>query len=201
MTNFGGIILAGGSSTRMGRPKALLPFGEELLLQRVVRILGQVVNPIVVVGATQQELPPLPSDVLMARDEVANRGPLQGLAAGMDALKDHTISAYACSCDVPLLKPSFVQRMCQLLEGHQIAVPYVGGFHHPLAAIYRIELRTQVNALLAQDRRRPVFLFESTDTRVVTEEQLSDIDPQLESLRNCNCPHEYEQALAAAGLG
>ena len=53
----GGIVLCGGQSTRMGRPKAWLPFAGELMLQRVVRLLGTAVQPIVVVAAPEQELP------------------------------------------------------------------------------------------------------------------------------------------------
>ena len=53
--SIGGIVLCGGESRRMGRPKAWLPFGDELMLQRVVRILGEVVNPIVVVAAPGQD--------------------------------------------------------------------------------------------------------------------------------------------------
>ena len=52
----GGIVLCGGRSTRMGVPKATLPFGLETMLQRVVRLLGTVVSPIVVVAAREQEL-------------------------------------------------------------------------------------------------------------------------------------------------
>ena len=48
---FGGIVLCGGKSERMGRPKLLLPFGDETMLARVVRIVGQVVSPVVVVAA------------------------------------------------------------------------------------------------------------------------------------------------------
>ena len=53
-----GIVLCGGKSTRMGVPKATLPFGPETMLQRVVRLLGTVVSPIVVVAARGQELAP-----------------------------------------------------------------------------------------------------------------------------------------------
>ena len=44
--NVGGIVLCGGRSSRMGRPKAWLPFGDELMLPRVVRILREVVEPV-----------------------------------------------------------------------------------------------------------------------------------------------------------
>src|SRR5262245_62013278 len=82
-----GLILAGGKSSRMGLPKATLPFGPELMLQRVVRLLASVVQPIVVVAAPRQELPPLPAGVLITHDERDGRGPLEGLLAGLAAVE------------------------------------------------------------------------------------------------------------------
>ena len=35
----GGVVLCGGESKRMGRSKALLPFGRETMLQRVASVL------------------------------------------------------------------------------------------------------------------------------------------------------------------
>src|SRR6516162_8765549 len=87
MRQIGGIVLCGGRSERMGRPKAWLPFGDELLLPRVVRLLRQAVDPVVVVAAPDQDVPPLPDGVAVVRDEAKGRGPLQGLAAGLAALR------------------------------------------------------------------------------------------------------------------
>src|SRR5689334_8999690 len=101
-----GIVLAGGKSSRMGLAKATLPFGPELMLQRVVRLLSSVVQPIVVVAAPQQELPPLSAEILVARDEREARGPLEGLLAGLSAIAPYADAAYATSCDVPLLQPT-----------------------------------------------------------------------------------------------
>src|SRR5215207_6961074 len=95
----GGIVLCGGKSTRMGTSKAMLPFGPETMLQRVVRLLGEVVSPIVVVAAPGQELPSLLSTVLIARDEREGNGPLEGLLAGLRALPETVDIAYATSCD------------------------------------------------------------------------------------------------------
>src|SRR5262245_55786059 len=133
----GGIVLCGGRSTRMGTPKATLPFGEETMLQRVLRLLGTVVSPFVVVGARAQWLRTLPDDVLVTRDEREARGPLEGLRAGLKALPDDVDVAYVTSCDVPLLVPEFVTRMLGLVEEHDIAVMEIDGFPHPLSAVYR----------------------------------------------------------------
>ena len=161
----GGIILAGGKSTRMGTSKALLPFGAETMLQRVVRLLSGVVSPIVVVAATGQELPSLPPDVIVTRDEQESRGPLEGLRAGLKALPEDVAAAYVTSCDVPLLETGFVQQIIGYAQGHDIAVMEIDGFPHPLSAVYRRSTLPHVEALLAQDRLRPVFLFYARTSR------------------------------------
>ncbi len=198
MPKVGGIILCGGQSKRMGKPKAWLPICGELMLPRVVRLLGEAVGPIVVVAAPEQDVPPLPGYVQILHDEEKGRGPLQGLAAGLAALQGSADAAFASSCDVPFLRPAFVRRMIELLGDQKICVPYVGGFHHPLAAVYRVEVLDSVRNLLSENRLRPVFLFDAVPTRVVQAEELSDVDPAFETLRNLNTPEDYEQALRDA---
>ena len=199
-TRFGGIVLCGGRSTRMGRPKATLPFGPELMVQRVVRLVREVVSPVVVVAAADQPLPSLAADILVARDERPERGPLEGLLAGLSRLAPLAEAAYVTSCDVPLLQPAFIRRMTELLGDQAIVVPKEERFHHPLAAVYRTNITDRITELLSADRLRPVFLFELTDTREVNVEELRMVDPDLQSLRNLNTPEEYFAALAAAGF-
>ncbi len=192
----GGIILCGGQSKRMGRSKAWLPFGDELMLPRVVRLLGEAVRPLVVVAAPDQDLPQLSSEIVIVRDEEKGRGPLQGLKAGLESLRGKADAAYLSSCDVPFLKPAFVHRLIELLGEHQICVPRVGEYHHPLAAIYRLAVLDAVSRLLDEDRLRPFFLFESVPTRIVGEKELRSVDPTFQTLRNLNTPEDYEIALS-----
>jgi len=196
----GGLVLCGGRSTRMGLAKATLPFGPELMLQRVVRLLGQVVSPIAVVAAPGQELPPLPAGVIVARDEREGRGPLEGLLAGLSALASHCDAAYATSCDVPLLVPAFVREMIAKLDEHDIAVPVEGQFHHPLAAVYRTRVSSVIAELLAANQLRPVFLFDRVATCRVPVSELTAVDPQLDTLKNLNRPEDYLSALTEAGF-
>jgi molybdopterin-guanine dinucleotide biosynthesis protein A len=195
----GGIVLCGGQSKRMGRPKAWLPFAGELMLPRVVRLLRQVVEPVVVVAAPEQEVPPLPAEVVVVRDEQKGRGPLQGLAAGLAALEEQVDAAYLSACDVPFLRPAFVQRMVDLLGAYEICVPNVEGYHHPLAAVCRLSVLPHINSLLQQNCLRLFFLFETVPTRIVEAATLADVDPQFQTLRNLNTPDEYVAALQEAG--
>ena len=196
----GGIVLCGGKSTRMGVPKATLPFGPETMLQRVVRLLGTIVSPVVVVAAQGQPLPKLPDEIIVTYDEREQRGPLEGLRAGLKALPNSVDIAYITSCDVPLLVPRFVERMIELLGDHDIVVMEIDGFPHPLSAVYRRDTLPHVELLLAKDKLRPVFLFDAVRTRRVRPEEMVSVDRELLTLRNLNSREDYLQALSEAGL-
>ncbi len=186
----------------MGRDKATLPFGSELMLQRVVRILGEVIEPAatVVLASDGQRLPELPADMLIAYDEHPERGPLEGLAAGLQAMPKHVEAVYVTSCDVPLLQPNFIREMFNRLGNADVAVPYDGQYHHPLAAVYRARVLFAVQSMLAADRLRIASLFDDVHTLQVPVESLRSVDPTLSSLLNCNRPEDYLSALKMAGL-
>jgi molybdopterin-guanine dinucleotide biosynthesis protein A len=199
--SLGAVILCGGESRRMGQPKAWLAFGPERMLQRVVRQVATVVQDVAVVAAPGQVLPSLPPAVIVARDPVRGRGPLQGLAAGLAALPDSIELAYATATDVPFLHPGWIRRLAELVGANDLAIPHCEGYHHPLAAIYRrATVLPVIEALLRANRLRPVFLIDAVPTRIVSEEELREVDPRLGSLRNLNTPEHYHAALAEAGF-
>lgn len=203
MSIVGGIVLCGGKSSRMGSPKALLPFGREVLLQRVVGVLRGVVEPVVVVAAADQELPELPDDILVARDEFEGQGPLAGLATGLAALAGTVDAAYATATDVPLLRPAFVRRMISRWgepAGTELAIPQEGRFYHPLAAVYGVSLEPVIRQMVLSNQLRPAALREVARTVEVPVDELRDVDPELESLLNCNTPEEYAAVCARAGF-
>lgn len=191
----GGIVLCGGRSTRMGQPKAWLPFGGEFLLQRIVRIVRVVVDPVIVVAAPGQDVPPLPSEVEVARDTIEGKGPLGGLAAGLAALEGKADAAYLSSCDVPFLKAEFVRRAISLLGNAAACVPEVDGVRHPLAAVYRVSILPHIRELLGSDRLRLQGLMDHLPTRIIQEQEFADVDPEFVSLRNVNTLADYEGSL------
>lgn len=196
----GGIVLCGGRSSRMGQPKLTLPFGDEPMIARVVRILRTTVNPVVVVAAPGQEVPPLPSDVRILFDEHEYLGPLAGMSVGLQALVGEVESAFVSSCDVPLLRSEFIAEMIRRLSGHELAVPKEGDFHHPLAAVYRTSLAERASQLVAAQRLRPLFLIQASDSVEVSVDELRAVDPGLHSLLNLNHSEDYDAALRLAGL-
>lgn len=202
-----GVVLAGGRSTRMGRPKAGLEWHGSTLLHRIAGIVGRATSgPVVIVRAPGQELPQLPPEVRVVEDAREGRGPLQGLAAGLTAVASEAELAYVSSTDVPLLHPAFVAWVLGAAQREEVdvALPVAHGFRHPLAAAYRTSLLADVDELIALDRMRPAFLFERCRVRELDEQELlrngalARADPDLLSLMNVNDPGEYERARARA---
>jgi molybdopterin-guanine dinucleotide biosynthesis protein A len=201
--SFGAVILCGGQSRRMGKPKAWLPIGDEMMLQRVVRIVREAISgPIIAVAAADQSLPPLPADVVITHDDRPDRGPSEGLAAGFKKLIQITAdekpceAAFVTSCDVALLRPAFVRCVCESLGDFDAAVPQIDGRVHPLGAAYRVAtVLPEIATLLATDQLAVRSLFERIRTRYLSDAELRMIDPQLDSFRNINTPEDYEAAL------
>lgn len=193
--NLAGVVLCGGCSTRMGCSKAELPFGPETMLQRVVRLLGEVARPLIVVAAPGQKVPDLPAGVPVVYDQCEGRGPLAGMQAGLSALPHGSDLVYITACDAPFLVPGFVRRLAELLGDAALAVPILGGRPHPLAAVYRREVLVTIERLLARDCLRVGALLEELPVRRVDAAELLDVDPQLQTLRNLNSPEDYQAAL------
>lgn len=177
-----------------------LPFGNELMLSRVVRILLTMVRPVVVVAAPHQELPALPDGVRVVRDEEEFLGPLAGIAAGLEMLGDDVEAAFVASCDVPLLKSEFIAEVIGRLGDHELAVPKDNEFHHPLAAVYRTSLAERARQLVASGERRLLCLIQCSDAVEISTDELRVVDRELQSLRNLNQMSDYESALRDAGL-
>jgi molybdenum cofactor guanylyltransferase len=189
--NVAGIILCGGKSSRMGQAKAWLPIGAETMLGRVVRIVGEVTSPVVVVAAPEQELPALPDGVVVLRDDAPDLGPMQGIVTGLRYLDGRADAAYVSSCDVPLLRAEFIRRMIGWLGKSDIAAPLIEDRVHPLAGVYRVRVLSELERLLAEGNRRMTAVMTRVCTKLLVTEELADVDPELESLRNVNTPEEY----------
>ena len=112
-----GIVLAAGASTRMGQPKAALPFGQmgETALARVVRTLseGGVPEIVVVAGAhldaVRAAMPRRESRARVIEHSGWQLGQLSSLVSGLDAIDTPLLEAALVTLvDVPLVRASTV---------------------------------------------------------------------------------------------
>ena len=186
------ILLVGGLSSRMGRPKALLPFDGEPLVTHLVRRLRGRFDEVVVVAASGQELPSL--DARIARDEVAERGPIGGLHAGLRAASSD--ACFVGSCDMPFLNADLAAYLVGELEGRDAVVPIHGGKLQPLHAAYSRKIADRLRAPIANGELRLKDLIARLRAKVIDEDALRALDPAGLSFRNMNLPADYDAALA-----
>ena len=191
LQDFTAVILTGGKSSRMGRPKALLPFGKEPLINHLVRRLQHNFNLIVVVAAPDQELPPLPAKVV--RDEVPYQGPVGGIYYGLTAAIG--AGAFVTSCDAAFLNLPLISFLTSQILNHDVVVPYWQGRFQPLHAVYRKSVVPLLKEQLERGELRPIFLYDKVRTRRVGEEEIRRFDPEGLSFFNMNEPDDYTQAL------
>ena len=186
-----GIILAGGRSSRMGSPKALLPFAGEPLIVHIVSRLQRLFDEIVVVAAPEQQLPEIP--VTLVRDDVAFQGPVGGIYYGLRAARGEV--CFVTSCDSAFSSPPFISHLISLAPGFDAVVPRWEGRLQPLHAVYRRTILPVLEAQLANGELRPVSVYDKVPTRVVEEDEIRRFDPQGDSFFNMNTPKDYDEAL------
>lgn len=138
---FGAIVLAAGLSSRMGQPKALLPFGDEFLLQHVVRTIlatdaaGMVC---VVTGHEREKI----SDSLRSfsvrlahNASYASGGMLSSIQTGVIAVKDACDAFFIVLGDQPMVRPETINAMTRAWPASKprVMLPTYGGGHgHPI---------------------------------------------------------------------
>ncbi len=144
----GGLVLAGGSSKRMGTDKAALRIGGVTLLERTIATLLRACNSdgtapeVVVVGGSVTSFGD--SLVTWVADAFPNEGPLGGIVSGLRRLAElhEQANVAVISCDLPYLRASSIDDLFMAIENDSRfdgAVSLFEGRRQPLHAVYRIE--------------------------------------------------------------
>ena len=197
-----GLILCGGRSSRMGSDKAALRFPGGPLLARVLGRMTPLASPIAISLAPGQTLPEgvlLPPGALIVRDGQPEQGPLWGLAEGFRALAPRAQRVVVMPVDMPFFTTAHMAQLVAGLEGYRACLYLEQGYRNALTAAYDLTLLDKVESLLAQGKRRPVFICEGEPTR---ELELPPIRAgQAHPLMDVDTPLAYREALLAEGVG
>ena len=180
------LLLAGGESKRMGQPKALLPVGAITLVEWLAQRLGGSFDE-VLVSANDPQL--VPRGLRMVRDRRAGHlGPLAGIEAGLAAAGNEAVVAVAC--DMPHVTPALARQLVDLSDGHDAAVPRLGGRPEPALACYRQTAAWAIGEALDMGRLKAAAALDHLDVA-----WLDDADRKL--FWNINTPKDYQVFLSA----
>jgi molybdopterin-guanine dinucleotide biosynthesis protein A len=191
--SFDAVVLAGGRSSRLGFDKALLRINGEPLVQWLPSQLAGMFGSVAIVVDRPKRY-----DVTFPQllDTWPDAGPLAGIAAGLQASAAPAL--FVCGCDMPLLQPALLQRLCSALEDYDLAIPERAGRLEPLCAVYAASCLPVIQQLLRDRRLRANGVAEIVRTRTLTEMEWRDLDPEGDSFLSINAPSDLLRLQARA---
>jgi molybdopterin-guanine dinucleotide biosynthesis protein A len=183
------VILAGGTSSRMGSNKALLVVDGTPLIEKIYRTMARLFREVILVTNTPGEYAFLPCP--MVADRYPGVGPLAGLHAGILASREDRI--FITACDTPFLNPDVIRMICAVDGEYDAVVPLSAGGKEPLQALYKRRCLAMVEQALEQGNGKLMNLLDRLRTRFITPEELASIPGAELSFCNVNTPEEYER--------
>jgi molybdenum cofactor cytidylyltransferase len=194
----GAVVLAAGLSSRMGRSKVLLPWGERTVIETIVnRLLAARLSEIIIVTGHRADdverlFAGLPVKVVQNPNYAAGEM-LSSVQTGIRALGDSVNASLIVMGDQPLLDPRVIGRVLAAYaegKGTIIAPTYRGERGHPVLMDRRFWPE-----LLALDNGAPRDVIRRYP------DQLALIDVDTDSiLSDIDTPEQYQQARRQAGL-
>jgi molybdopterin-guanine dinucleotide biosynthesis protein A len=186
-----GLILAGGSSSRMQRDKAALQYRGSSQLDRTFELASRHVREVYVSVRADQTLDPMRAQRRMIVDSIAGEGPIVGIRSALAAFPQ--VAWLVLACDLPFLSDEAVEYLLRHRDPAGFATAYRSAHDdlpEPLCAIWE----PAAGAALAEYHaagghcprkfliRHGVPLLEPLDRR---------------ALDNVNTPEEYAQAIVS----
>ena len=175
------LVLAGGSSRRMGRSKAWLPVADTILLRWVTDRLAPDFAEVLVSFAEPEQLEqPIPYRVVF--DRKTSAGPMAGIEAGLAAA--HRDPVFVIACDMPYVTRDVAAMAVAAARTSDAAVPRIEGRPEPVCAAYRKSALPIIGAALDGGSRRAADILEGMEVT-----WLEDIPADV--VRSVNTPDAY----------
>lgn len=150
-----GIVLCGGKSTRMGRPKAFLPFGGKTMIEHRYQAMRELFAEVFLVANEPELYDHLSVDVV--KDIIPNRGPLVGILSGLLVCQFEHV--FVIACDMPLVDNRLMRQMASQRQGTDVLVLAHSGGIEPLIGVYsRRCIQPLEEAVFAGTRKAAEFL-------------------------------------------
>jgi molybdopterin-guanine dinucleotide biosynthesis protein A len=196
-----GAILAGGNSRRMdGVNKALLPFGNERILERQIRSMKELCDEVILVtNEPRLFLPIVGSSIRIITDFMKGQGPLGGMHAAFTLSRHSDI--WVVGGDMPFISSEAAERMWQIKQQQRCmaVVPLLEGETHPLHAVYDKRCASYAAQQLEAGNNKVKDLLGGVTHCLLEQEGFGSLRSDPSFVFNVNTPQDYKEALAYMG--
>ena len=192
-----GLILSGGKSKRMGRPKAFLPYEGSTVIGHIVREIKDLFNEVFIVANEVESFEDLGVDVV--KDILPHRGPLGGILSGLMTSSNHY--AFVMACDMPLIDKRLVRELVSRRQDNDVVVLSHPQGIEPLFGVYSKNcIKPLEESLFAGNLSVQDFLsgLKAGIYEWMPERQDAEALPPF---FNINTPQDYSRVIARAGIG
>jgi molybdopterin-guanine dinucleotide biosynthesis protein A len=181
------LVLAGGSSRRMGQDKALLKIEGEYLIQHIVSRLKPLFDEILVITGETKRYEAL-LDVPVLEDAINDKGPLGGLYTGLKLCRHEW--AFLIACDMPFVKLSIIELLVNERGEAPIVAFEIGGHRTHTLALYHRSCLAKIERCLQSNELSLQGFFAMLPVQIITEREARERDPELTSFINWNRPED-----------
>jgi molybdopterin-guanine dinucleotide biosynthesis protein A len=183
-----GLILAGGSSSRMHRDKAALRYGGQHQLDRAFDLASLHVSPVFVSVRASQTGDPTRAQRPMIVDSFPGEGPIVGIRSALAA--DPRVAWLVVACDLPFLSETALSQLLRERDPAAVATAFRSthdGLPEPLCAIWEPHAAAALSSYQDGGGQCPRKFLMRHGARL-----LDAKDPR--ALDNVNTPEEYAHA-------
>jgi len=182
-------VLAGGASSRMGRPKAALRYGGGTLLEFQTRRLAETFEEVLVVVKEAPGFGVGPARVVL--DRTPEAAAIHGLARALEEARDRI---FVLAVDLPALTPAVARWIAErsLATEALAVVPRADGRLQPLAAVWRRAALPDVERHIARGQRSLRDLADAVRAEIFEESDWRAADPSGAAFANLNTLEEWE---------
>jgi molybdopterin-guanine dinucleotide biosynthesis protein A len=180
-----GVVLCGGASRRMGSDKALLDFDGERLVDRAVRRLAELAEPVLLAcGGRALTVPGCAS----VDDAVAGAGPLAGIVGGLR--RSPSILLAVVAVDMPWFDVELLAQMVVLWNGEDALVPHSPSGPEPLHALYAGAALPAMERALQRGDLRMHDVLDQLRVGYIAAEAVIGVDRAARFATNLNRPDD-----------
>jgi molybdopterin-guanine dinucleotide biosynthesis protein A len=195
-----GYVLAGGASSRFGRDKALVRFGETPLLLQIVKLAQSCTTDVTVIAGVQK-YGQLGGELKVIEDRWPGEGPLGGIITALEytaATGPTTTWNLILSCDMPFLSHEWLEflvaRARTSAAETQVILPHSTHGPEPLCACYRTDSASALKSVFDRGVRKVTEALKQARTEVLDGSAWKRFDSAGRLFWNMNTPADFEEA-------
>lgn len=188
------LILCGGKSKRMGRPKAFLPYGGTTMISHILNVVQDLFAETFLIANEPETFEDFEVDVV--KDILPYRGPLGGILSGL--LVAQYPHAFVIACDMPLVEPKLIRQLVGQRHEHDVVVASHEDGIEPLLGVYSKNcIKPIEESLFNGDLSLKDFL---SGLNSATFEIAEESEEGLPAYFNVNTPQDYSRLVTGGAI-